>query len=39
MNTPHEVVSSNERKENYDDFKMKFRRILLNIPFLLNVTL
>ncbi len=32
MNTPHEE-SSNERKENYGDFKMKLGRILLNIPF------
>ena len=32
MNTPHEV-EPNERKEKYDDFKMKFGRILLNIPF------
>ena len=32
MNTPHEE-SSNERKENYADFKMKLGRILLNIPF------
>ena len=32
MNTPHEIESPNDRKENIEDFKVKLGRIWLNIP-------
>ena len=35
MNTPHEIESSNDKKEQIEDFKVKLDRIWTNIPLFL----